>query len=96
VLQNFLEGETKYSHEEIWRQSVEEKLKVRPSRDCSTWGSISYAVTKPGLYCGCREVLDDRSLIWLSMDPDSYRDYCQSQPAIEEVTQQTFFLREES
>jgi hypothetical protein len=27
-------------------QSVEQRLKERPSRDCSTWGSIPYAVTK--------------------------------------------------
>jgi hypothetical protein len=29
-------------------------------------GSIPYTVTKPGSYCGCWEVLTDRSLIWLS------------------------------
>ena len=29
----FLEGGTKYSREEIWRQSVKQRLKERPSRD---------------------------------------------------------------
>jgi hypothetical protein len=28
--------------------------------------SIPYTDTKPGHYCGCREVLADGSLIWLS------------------------------
>jgi hypothetical protein len=37
----------------------------RPSRDCPTWGSIQYTVTKHRHYCGCEEVLADRSLIWL-------------------------------
>jgi deferrochelatase/peroxidase EfeB len=27
---------TNYSQEEIWRQSVEQRLKERPSRDCPT------------------------------------------------------------
>jgi hypothetical protein len=40
VLQFFLEEGTKYSQEEIWRQSVEHRLKERPFRDCPTWGSI--------------------------------------------------------
>jgi hypothetical protein len=35
----------------------------RPSRDCSTWGSIPYTDTKPRHYCGCHKVLADRSLI---------------------------------
>jgi hypothetical protein len=56
----------KHSEEEIWRQSVEQRLKKRPSRDCPTWGFIPYIATKPGCYCGCQEVLADRSLIWLS------------------------------
>jgi hypothetical protein len=63
MLQCFLEGRTKDSQEEIWRQSVEQRLKERPSRDCPTWGSIPYTATKPGSYCGCLEVLADRSLI---------------------------------
>jgi hypothetical protein len=45
---------------------VELRLKERPSRDCHTWGSIPYTVTKPGRYCRFWEVLDDRRLIWLS------------------------------
>jgi hypothetical protein len=32
-------------------------------RDCPTWGSIPYTDTKPRHYCGCQEVLADRSLI---------------------------------
>jgi hypothetical protein len=36
-LQSFLEGEIKYSREEIWRQSMEQRRKERPSRDCPTW-----------------------------------------------------------
>jgi hypothetical protein len=32
-------------------------------RDCPTWGSIPYTDNKPRQYCGCQEVLADRSLI---------------------------------
>jgi hypothetical protein len=32
-------------------------------RDCPTWGSIPYTVTKPRHYSGCQVVLADRSLI---------------------------------
>jgi hypothetical protein len=35
----------------------------RPSRDSHTWGSIPYTDTKPRKYCGCQEVIADRSLI---------------------------------
>ena len=49
-----------------WRQSVEQK--ERPSRDCPTWGFISYTVTKTLHYCGCQEILVERSLIWLSLE----------------------------
>ena len=65
MLQCFLEGRTKYSQKEIWRQSVQQRLKKRPSRDCPTWKSIPFPAIKPGHYCGCWEVLADRSLIWL-------------------------------
>ena len=56
------------------------------SRDCPTWGSIPYTVTKPGHYWRWSEVLVDRSLIWLSPErllvvPDKYRGGC-SQPTI--------------
>jgi hypothetical protein len=61
-----LEGGTKYTLEEIQRQSVEQRLKERPSRNCPIWGSIPYTVTKPRQYCGCQEMLADRRLIWLS------------------------------
>ena len=87
VLQSFLEGGTKYSREQIWRQSVEQILKERPSRDCATWGSIPYSVIKPRHYCGCQQVLVDRSLdmavSWEALpEPDKYRGGC-SQPSIE-------------
>jgi hypothetical protein len=36
----FLEGGTKYPWKEVQRQSSEQSLKERPSRDCSTWESI--------------------------------------------------------
>jgi hypothetical protein len=42
-------------------QSVEQRLKEKPLRDCPTWGSIPYTVTKPRHYCGCHQVLADRS-----------------------------------
>jgi hypothetical protein len=48
MLQFFLEGERKYSQEEIWRQSVEQRLKESPSREYHTWESIPYTVTKSG------------------------------------------------
>ena len=66
MLQCFLEGEAKYSQEEIWRQSVEQRLKEGPSWDGPTWGSIPYTVIKPRHYWGYREVFADRSLISLS------------------------------
>jgi hypothetical protein len=60
-----LEQGEKYPWEEIQKQSVEQRLKERPSRDCPTWGSIPYIATKPRHYCGCQQVLADRSLIYL-------------------------------
>jgi hypothetical protein len=66
MLQSSLEGERKYSREEIGRQNVEQRLKEKPSRGCPTWGPIPYTDTKPKHYCGCQEVLADRSLIQLS------------------------------
>jgi hypothetical protein len=69
----------------IRRQSVEQSLKERPSRDCPTWEFISYTVTKGRHYCGFQEVHADRSLIWLSPreplpEPDTYRDGCLQGP----------------
>jgi hypothetical protein len=66
--QCFLEGGTKYSQEEIWIQSVEQRLKERPSRDCPTWGSIPYTVTKPRHYFEYLEMLADGRLIWLFLE----------------------------
>jgi hypothetical protein len=53
----------KFSQEEVWRQSVEQSLKERPSRDCPTWGSVPYTDSKHRLYCRCHKVLPDRTLI---------------------------------
>jgi hypothetical protein len=61
-----LRRRTKNSQEQIWKYSVEQRLKERPSRDCPTWGFIPYTVTKTRQYCGCQEVHAERSLIWLS------------------------------
>ena len=36
---------------------VEQRLKVWPSRDCPTCGSITYTLTKPRHYCGCQHCL---------------------------------------
>jgi hypothetical protein len=49
----------------IWRQSVEQRLKERPPRNCPTWGSIPNTVTEPMLLW-IPEVHADRSLIYLS------------------------------
>jgi hypothetical protein len=57
------------------RQSVEQTLKERPSRDCTTWRSIPYTATKHRLYYGCWDTLCDGSLIWLSPER-----LCQSLP----------------
>jgi hypothetical protein len=54
---------TKYPLEEIQRQNMEQRMMERPSRDCPTWESIPYTVTKTRDYCGFQEVLADRSLI---------------------------------
>jgi hypothetical protein len=60
VLPSFLVGVTKYSWEQIQRQSVEQKLKERPSTDCPIWESIPYTVTKRRHYYGCHKVHADR------------------------------------
>jgi hypothetical protein len=59
----FLRRGNKYPREEIEKQSMEQTLKERPLRDCLAWGSIPSTVTKPRHYCGCQQVLSDRSLI---------------------------------
>jgi hypothetical protein len=58
-----LRGGNEYLQEEIWKQTVEQRLKEMPPRDCSSWGSIPYTVTKPRHYWRCQEVLADRNLI---------------------------------
>jgi hypothetical protein len=59
----FLRSGNKIPSEKIQRQNVEQRLKEKPSRDCPTWGSIPYSITKPRHYCGCQQELTDRNLI---------------------------------
>jgi hypothetical protein len=40
ILWTFLEGGTKYPWKELQRQSVNQRLKEPPYKDCPTWGSI--------------------------------------------------------
>ena len=40
ILEPFIELGTKYPRKELQRQSSEQRLKERPSRDCPTWGFI--------------------------------------------------------
>jgi hypothetical protein len=44
-----LRRRTKYSQEQIWRYSIEQRLKERSFRDCPNWGFIPYRDTKPRL-----------------------------------------------
>jgi hypothetical protein len=44
-------------------QKMGQRLKERPSRDCPTLESIPSEDTKLQHYCGCQEVLADRSLV---------------------------------
>jgi hypothetical protein len=67
ITRSFLEAKTKYPWEEIQKYSVEQRLKEKLSRDCPTGGSIPYTITKLIHYRGCQQVLDDRSLIQLSL-----------------------------
>jgi hypothetical protein len=63
IIQSFLEEGTKYPWKELQRQSVEQRMKEWPPRDCPTWESIPYTVTKPRHYFGCQQALADKSLI---------------------------------
>jgi hypothetical protein len=63
ILQSVFEGGPKYPWKELQRQTVGQKMKKRPSRDCPTWGFIPYTVTKPRQYCGCQQELGDMSLV---------------------------------
>jgi hypothetical protein len=63
ILRSFLEGGIKYPWKELQRQSMEQRLKESPFRDCPTWASILYITTKHKHYCGCQQDLADRSLI---------------------------------
>ena len=51
-----------------------QRLKQRPSKDCSSWGFMPYIVTKSQHYRGCQEMLADRSLLWLSHDVNTEAD----------------------
>jgi hypothetical protein len=53
----FLKGGTKYSWEEIWRQSVEQRLTERTSGDCHTWGSVSYTEPTPDTIADAKKYL---------------------------------------
>ena len=68
ILRFFLEWGTKYPWKEIQRQSVEQRLNERPSRDCHTWGSIPFSVNKSIHYCGCQEELANRNLTNTEVD----------------------------
>jgi hypothetical protein len=57
---------SKIPWKELQRQSSELRGKKGPSRDCPTWGSISYTTTKPRHYGGYQQELAARSLISLS------------------------------
>jgi hypothetical protein len=65
-------------------KGVEQRLKERSFRDCSTWGSIPYTGAKPRHYCGCQQVLVDKRLIRLSPER-----FCQSQTNSETEAQKT-------
>ena len=66
---------SKYPWEEIQRQSVEQRLKERPSRDCPTWVS-NPIVTKPRHYCGCQQ-MPDIAVSWEVLPvPNKYRGGC--------------------
>jgi hypothetical protein len=53
----------KYNIKYSYIKLVEQRLKERPSSDCSSWGSILYTVTKTRHHCGYQEVLGDRSCL---------------------------------
>ena len=83
ILQCFLEAGTKYSQEKIWRQSVDQRLKESPYRDCPTWGSISFIVTKPDTIVDAGKYLLMAGAFFREAQPerDKYRRGC-SQPTI--------------
>jgi hypothetical protein len=61
---------------------VEQRLEKRPSRDCSTWGSIPHADTKPRHYGGCQEMpcWQETAVSWEALpDPDQYTWGCLKQ-----------------
>jgi hypothetical protein len=65
--------------ERIRRQSVEPRMKERPSWDCPTCESIPYTVTKYRQYCGCQKcsltgawyscLLRDSARVWQMRAP---------------------------
>ena len=80
IFQSFLEGGSKYPWEEIQRQSVEQRLKERPPRDCPTWVSIPYShqtqtlLWMPTNACGQEP---DIAVSWEVLPvPNKYRGGC--------------------
>jgi hypothetical protein len=51
-----------------WSWTPYDYLFWKGGSPCSTWRSIPYTVTKHRHYCGCKQVLADRSLIELSSE----------------------------
>jgi hypothetical protein len=67
VLQSFLEGGTKYPWKELQRQNVEQRLKERPCKDCSTMGHggdpSHIQPPNPDTIADANKIFADRSLI---------------------------------
>jgi hypothetical protein len=61
ILRSFLEERTKYSWEEIKGQSVEQRLKAKPIKDCPPMEI--HTIYSYRHYCGCQQVLAYRNLI---------------------------------
>jgi hypothetical protein len=85
ILQS-LEQVTKYSQEQIQRQSVEQRQKERPSKDCPTWRSIPYSHQSQILLWMPRSECCQKPDIAVSCvtlpESDIYRGRC-LQPSIE-------------
>jgi len=56
-MQQFLEGRTKYSQEEIQVQRVEQGLKKMSMGDCPTWGCIHMQPPNPATIVDAKEYL---------------------------------------
>jgi hypothetical protein len=58
-----LERGSKYPREEEIQRQCGAETEVKAIQRLSHLGSISYTITSPRLYCGCHQVLANRSLI---------------------------------